>query len=141
MDNELIYPDTNFYIDYFENRVDRLRPLGEFAYNLLRKSMLCEYKIILSSLVIDELEFNGYGEKIKDLIKSLKDLDKIIFIKESEDDDRKARKLKKERNTSLNDTKHAILAQKSKALFLVTRNMNDFTELQDLIQLKYPENL
>jgi predicted nucleic acid-binding protein len=141
MNDEPMYPDTNFYIDYFENRIDRLRPLGEFAYNLLRKSMECEYRIIISSLVIDELEFNGYKEKIEELMNDLKELNKLVYVEESDEDNKKAHKLKREKHTSLNDTKHAVIANRVKAKYLVTRNMKDYGDLQDLVQLKYPENL
>ena len=34
----LIYPDTNFYIDYFEDRRDNIRPLGEFAFSVLKRA-------------------------------------------------------------------------------------------------------
>ncbi len=141
MNDEPIYPDTNFYMDHFEGRVDKLRPLGEFAYNLLRKSVECEYKIIISSLVIDELEFNGLGDKIKELIGDLKDVHKLIYAEETENDEKKARQLRQKLKTSLNDTKHAVIANRMKAKFLVTRNMDDFKKLQHLVELKYPENL
>ena len=141
MNDEPIYIDTACYIDHFEGRIDNLRPLGEFAYNLIRKSIECEYKIIISNLVIDELEFNDYGKKIQELISDLKEADKLIFVEETSKDEEKARKIKNKRNTALNDTKHAVIANRAKAVFLVTRNMKDFEELQDLVTLKYPENL
>lgn len=141
MNNELIYVDTDCYIDHFEGRVDKLRPLGEFAYNLIRKSILCEYRIIISNIVIDELEFNGYGHKTSELISDLKEAEKLVFIEETSQDDEKARKIKRERTTPLNDTKHAVLSARSGAVFFVTRNMKDFEKLQDLVKLKYPENL
>lgn len=141
MNNELIYIDTNCYIDHFEGRVDKLRPLGEFAYNLIRKSIECEYKIIISNLVIDELEFNGYGDKIQELIRDLKALQKVITIEVTAEDEAKTLKIRKERNTAFNDTKHAVVANRAKAKFLVTRNTKDYEELQDLVELKYPENL
>ncbi|MBI2129603.1 PIN domain-containing protein [Candidatus Woesearchaeota archaeon] len=141
MNNEPIYLDTNIYIDHFESRIDRLRPLGEFAYNLLRKSMECEYRIIISNLVIDELEFAGFKEKIRELIQDLMALDKVIAVEVTAEDEEKTRKIRKERNTTFNDTKHAVIANRVNVKFFVTRNMEDFVELQDLVKLKYPENL
>lgn len=141
MENELIYIDSNCYIDYFENRTDKLRPLGEFAYSLIRKTIECEYKIIISSLIIDELKFNSYENNIKELIKVLKEVKKIAYIRESEKDEQESRKLKRERKSPLNDTKHVVIARRAKVKFLVTRNMKDFEELLDLVELKYPENL
>ena len=141
MNNELIYIDSNCYIDHFEGRVDNLRPLGDFAYNLIKKAIECEYKIIISSLVIDELEFNGFGEKIKELINDLKEVEKLVYAEETEEDDKKARSIKKDKQTSLNDTKHAVIASRKKAKYLVTRNIKDFEKLQNLVKLKFPENL
>ncbi|MBD3304093.1 hypothetical protein GF343_03035 [Candidatus Woesearchaeota archaeon] len=55
---KLIYVDTNIYIDYFDGRTDYLRPPGEFAYQLLKRTFNCEFRIIVSSLVVDEIEYN-----------------------------------------------------------------------------------
>lgn len=141
MNNELIYLDTNIYIDYFENRSDRLRPLGEFAFNLIKKALNCEYKIIVSSLVMDELDFKGFENKITDLMNSLRIMKKLIYIQETLEEIRISQKIQNQRRTPLNDTRHAVLANKYKANYFVTRNIKDFLELQDLIFLKFPENL
>lgn len=141
MNDELIYIDTNCYMDYFENRRDNLRPLGDFAYNLLRKSIECEYKIIISSLVIDELEANGFGSKILGLIKDLREINKIVYSEECKEDEESARAIRKDRKTPFKDTKHAVISHRCGAKFFVTRNMKDFAELNDLVILKYPENL
>jgi len=77
---EIIYLDTNIYMDHFDGRVDKLRPLGQFAFEIVRRTLNCEFKIVMSSLIIDELVFNNYKEKITDLIKDLKEKDKIIKI-------------------------------------------------------------
>ena len=136
-----LYLDTNIYIDYFDGRVDNLRPLGEFAFNLLKRVLECEFQIIISSLVLDELEYNTYKENMLSLIKDLKDKNKLLIIDVNEEDIKNANKVKKERKTSYNDTLHAVLANRIKADFLVTRNLKDFEELQDLIKVVLPENL
>mgnify|MGYP006296621571 FL=1 len=53
--SELIYIDTNIYIDYFLNRKDNLRPLGDFAHELFIKTSQCKYKIIISDWLEKEL--------------------------------------------------------------------------------------
>ena len=133
--------DTNIYIDYFDGRVDNLRPLGEFAFNLLKRVLECEFQIIISSLVLDELEYNTYKENMLSLIKDLKDKNKLLIIDVNEEDIKNANKVKKERKTSYNDTLHAVLANRIKADFLVTRNLKDFEELLDLVKVVLPENL
>jgi len=136
-----LYLDTNIYIDYFDGRVDNLRPLGEFAFNLLKRVLECEFQIIISSLVLDELEYNTYKENMLSLIKDLKDKNKLLIIDVNEEDIKNANKVKKERKTSYNDTLHAVLANRIKADFLVTRNLKDFEELLDLVKVVLPENL
>lgn len=92
-------------------------------------------------MVIDELKFNTFGDKIKELINDLKELDKLVYAEETEEDDKKAREIRKQRQTPLNDTKHAVIAKRAKAIYFVTRNVKDFEELQDLIKVTFPETL
>lgn len=137
MDNELIYLDTNIYMDYFLIREDRLRPLSDFAFELLRKTFECEYKIAISDWLLFELEKNNVPvEKINELLKDLKDLNKLVKVERKDEDVTKA-----ERYKNWKDALHAILAKKSGAVYLVTRNVEDFFDVQDLIEIKLPENL
>jgi predicted nucleic acid-binding protein len=138
---KLIYVDTNIYLDYFDGRRDNLRPLGEFAYHLLKRALQCEFKIILSSLVVDEIEYNSYFEKFIELRKSLQENNKCVIIVENYADEKETRRIVKERETSFNDTKHAVLARRAKADYLITRNIQDFIQLRDLINIALPENL
>jgi len=138
---EIIYLDTNIYMDHFDGRVDKLRPLGQFAFEIVRRTLNCEFKIVMSSLIIDELVFNNYKEKITDLIKDLKEKDKIIKIVVNEEHKKETREISRTRKTDFNDTLHAVIANRLKAEYLVTRNVKDFVNLQDLIKIVYPENL
>jgi len=137
----LIYLDTNIYIDHFEGRTDYLRPLGEFAFQLLKKAFDCKFNIVLSSLVVDELEHNSYSQNIVELKNVLKEGGNGIFIVETADDEQEARQIMKVHKTSFNDTKHAVLARRAGAAYLVTRNMDDFACLQDIIKVVLPEQL
>ena len=58
----------------------------------------------------------------------------------NDEDNKKARLICKERKTSFNDTLHAVLSNKMNAI-LITRNLKDFEELQDLVELSLPENI
>jgi rRNA-processing protein FCF1 len=71
--NELIYLDTNIYLDYLESREDRLRPLGEFAFRLLQRTLKCEFKIVISDVVNKELDRNIEADKIKGILDDLKE--------------------------------------------------------------------
>ncbi|MBC8501447.1 MAG: PIN domain-containing protein [Nanoarchaeota archaeon] len=133
----LLYCDTNFYIDYLENRHDRLRPLGSFAFELLRRTIECEFKIIISDFVITELERYVKEEKIKDVLHSLKKTKKLVRIFKSKKDIKKARMLSKNKADAL----HAILAKKAGAEYIITRNLRDFAEFSHLVKPILPESI
>ncbi len=46
-----------------------------------------------------------------------------------------------QRKTSFNDTLHAVLAKKSGAQFIITRNLRDFENLEDLAPARFSEEL
>jgi hypothetical protein len=49
------YVDTCIWLDLLEDRTDGLRPLGEFAFQFIKKAMRHGDTIIYSSLVLGEL--------------------------------------------------------------------------------------
>jgi len=136
-----VYLDSCVYIDHFDGRVDKLRPLGEFAFEVLRRCLSCEFEIVFSSLVYDELIFNNYEKRIKELILDFEKKDKIIRVEVKGKDRKKAKILSKKRRTHYNDTLHAVVANRIKSDYLITRNVKDFFELQDLVKLSLPELL
>ena len=69
---QFIYIDTNVWIDFWEDRRDNIRPLGEFAFQLLKKAYECKYRIIVSGLVIDELDLFYSKETIIEIMKNLR---------------------------------------------------------------------
>jgi len=139
--SELLYIDTNVFMDHFDGRVDRLRPLGEFTFQLLRKAAECQFDIVISALLLEELFYNSYESKVKELLPSFDTKGKIVRAEISDDDVTRARKICRERKTHFNDTLHAVLASNMKVAYLVTRNVKDFVELQDLVKIVLPENL
>jgi len=136
MNNELIYLDINIYMDYFLIREDRLRPLSDFAFELIRKAIECQYRIAISDWVLFELEKRIPTERINTLLDDLKDLNKLVVVRKHNNDISRSKKY-----NHWKDALHAILAKKCGAVYLVTRNIKDFTEVQDLIDVKFPENL
>jgi len=132
--SQLIYIDTNVYLDYLLNRKDRLRPLGDFAFELLRKAIQCQYDILISDVVLDELENHISEEKINLLIDMIKV--KTVSINREGSDDINARQIS---NEDYRDALHYILAKRGGAEIIVTRNIKHFP-FSDL-QIKFPENL
>lgn len=134
--SELIYIDTNVYLDYFQNRNDKLRPLGEFAFNLLQSSVECEYHILTSKWVLIELEKYISNKNIEDIFSWLNSNNKLSFISTTNEDLKRAK-----RHNHWEDALHAIIARKGNAKFFVTRNIKDFSRFCDILKIVLPENL
>ena len=133
---EKIYLDTTIYLDYFENRHDNIRPLGFFAYNLIRRCIEGKFKIVISDWVVEEFGKIGDVHKINDLIKTLKKHGSLLTVKTNFKDLSKSRKYKDKP-----DTLHAILTIKADADYFVTRNTKDFLNFQNSINIVLPENI
>jgi len=138
---QLIYIDTNVYMDHFGGRVDKLRPLGEFAFEVFRRTICCEFTIAVSSLVLEELFYNSYENPTNELLSGLESKGKIVRVEITQEDVYTARRIVRERRTHFNDTLHAVIAHKVKAECVVTRNVKDFLELKDLVAVLLPEHL
>ncbi len=141
MTKPLLYIDTNVYIDHFDGRNDYLRPLGEFAFQLLQKAGQCEFDIAISSFVIEELKHHVSEQRIFELVGGLQKLRKIFSMNHTPDDERVASRLSHIRKTSFPDTLHVILAKKMNATYVVTRNIKDFEKLSDIVPIRLPESL
>lgn len=135
---ETIYIDTNVYLDYFWGRKDYLRDLGDFAFLVLRKSLDCRYKIVISDWLTFEMD--KYIEKSKSnvLLEQLKAKNKIVNITRTKEDIKKAREISKEHP---DDALHAILAKKAGAICVITRNLSHYAGTESIIDVKLPENL
>lgn len=79
--SRLIYIDTNVYIDYFKERSYGLRPANEFAFSLIQRTINCEFKIIVSTKLILELERYIKKETFLGLFDELRIYDKILDVK------------------------------------------------------------
>ncbi|MFH1588310.1 MAG: hypothetical protein ABIA76_03175 [Candidatus Diapherotrites archaeon] len=66
------YLDTSIWRDYFEDRKDNLRPLGEFAFQFLKKCEKKKYFVIVSSAVKKELLDYYSLEKMNQVFSSFK---------------------------------------------------------------------
>ncbi|RMF89313.1 MAG: PIN domain-containing protein [Methanobacteriota archaeon] len=138
----LIYLDTNIYLDYWSGRSDKLRPLGEFAYAVHRRSVECEFTILASDLVLTELRRSIDDGEIKEVFSSLKECHKLLIEKVGDSDVKTAKALKNEHpEVPLPDLIHYCFAINNKADVLVTRDAH-FTMLpQERIKIRKPEEI
>ncbi len=132
-----VYCDTCVYVDLFEGRKDRFRDLGEFALSLFRKIREKEYKLIISDWLLYEIKKLNHEENFNDFLKQFED-ESLIKVERSNEDERKARQLSP---SNFPDAMHVILAKKADAIYLVTRNIQDFAEFCKIIEIVTPESL
>lgn len=130
-----IYCDTNIFMDYADERVDRLRPLKDFAFEFFSKGWKCAYKLIISDWLLIELRKHLKEEQIQEILKEFKEKDKLIFVKEEGGDREKAKRISKHPDDAL----HAILANRACADYLTTRNIRDYAGCENLVKIVLPE--
>ena len=72
------YLDTAIWRDYFEDRRDGIRPLGEFAFQFLKNCEKKGCKVLVSDTVILELKVYFSEEDIKQIFLRFRGLYKIL---------------------------------------------------------------
>jgi predicted nucleic acid-binding protein len=132
------YLDTSIWIDLYENRKDyNQKPLGDYAWKLLSLIKAKKCVLIITDLLIKELEMNYSAEEINGMMKLFEEvIRKIITTKEQRDE---AKKIAEERKVPRGDSLHAVLAR-DHGLILVARD-NHFKELIDISEHYKPEDV
>jgi predicted nucleic acid-binding protein len=132
------YLDACIWRDYFENRSDKFRPLGEWALALIKKIIHEEGIILYSDLIEDELKVTYSETEIKSLL-SIVPKEILIKIISSPKQLKEAVLYSKKFNIPKKDALHAILASENNAI-LVTRDKH-FYEIWKELVIKKPEDL
>ena len=136
---EKYYVDTLIWRDYYENRRDRFKPLGEWAFQFFKKAIKEESLIFCSDFVEHELLKDYDEEKIKNMLNIIEDIHLLIRIDIKAEQFKEAAGLCKERKVPFGDALHAIVARDLGAI-VITRD-HHFEELQDIAISKKPEDL
>ncbi len=130
------YLDTAIWRDYFEDRKDGVRPLGEFAFRFLKNCEKHKCTIVIAEPVLFELK--DFGREIA--VKTLSNFS--ITLEEAEVSGKQfaeAKRISTERKLPFNDALHAIIARDNEAI-MVTRDMH-FEELTDIANCGAPEGI
>ena len=130
-----VYCDANIFIDYFDERSDKLRPLKDFAFEFFSKGWNCSFNLIVSDWLLSELKRYLEDKQIDEVLDKFKRNNKLIFVKEEAGYRDEARKISEHWQDSL----HAILASKAQADYLATRNIKDFSGCEELVKVVFPE--
>lgn len=135
---EKYYIDSCIWKDYFENRSDRFRPLGDWALRLINKIIKEDDLFLFSDHLMNELNKQYSSE---DLNKFFEIIPKKLIIKvnTTKKQAKEAFKIKNKLNISFGDALHAIIARDNKAI-LVSRDKH-FYELTKEVTIKKPEDL
>ncbi|MEK6957602.1 MAG: PIN domain-containing protein [archaeon] len=132
------YLDTAIWRDYFEDRKDNLRPLGEFAFRFLKD---CEKKgctILYSSLVVEELESHYSKERVAEVFSSFRHM--LAEVPISGVQISEARKIvSSTEGTHLKDAVHAVLAKDNGAT-MIARDKH-FEALTEIVEVAKPEDI
>ena len=131
------YLDACIWRDYYENRSDNLRPIGEWAFEFLKKVLSEDAQILITDQILKELSKDYGPQRIRDTLCGFKQC--LVMVSISKMQAKKARMLSKERRIPKGDMLHAIVAQDNNAI-LISRDKH-FDELRDIAESYKPEEL
>lgn len=132
------YLDTCIWIDYFENRSDRFRPLGEWALATINLIIRSNAIIIFTNIVEREL-LKYYSPREMSQILSILPPQKLVIIRATSIHFKKARCISKEFGLPITDCIHIAMAESNNAIF-VTRDKH-FDILRNMFSILKPEEL
>lgn len=136
---ERYYIDTSIWRDFYENRRDRFRPLGEWAFEMFRKIIREKGEILYTKLVIEELSEKFNANEINKILQIAKDSGALIYVETSHEQAKEALILSRELKIPKGDCLHAIVARDNCAV-MVARDRH-FDELRHIVEVKKPEEL
>lgn len=132
------YPDTNIWRDYFEDRKDNMKPLGEFAFRFLQECLERKIPLLVSTLVVSELRHYYSAPRIEQVFEPYAAI--IVKVEITREEHESAKKLSHVvRGSHYADILHAIIARNHSAI-LVTRDKG-FIHLADLVEVVNPEEI
>ena len=134
---EKYYLDTSIWMDYYEDRKDPSKDIGEFAFKLLCRLLASKSKIVVSTFLLNELETAYSLDKIRGLTLPFERLMEKVDVSGKQREE--AKKIAQERGIPKGDVIHAILARDSNAI-LVSRDKH-FQLLKDICKVVKPEEI
>ncbi len=129
----LVYCDAKVFIDKVHDRSDSIRPLKTLAEEFFSKGWNCTYELIISDWLETELSSHLDQDEIDAILDPFRSEGKLYRVEKSAEDEERA-----EEFSNPDDALHAVLAEKSGAKYLVTRNARDYTDY-DGIDVVLPE--
>ena len=132
------YVDTCIWIDFYENRSDKFRPLGDWALMFFKKVEQEEEIIFVSDVVVRELSRFYSPEKIREIFDVFENKYLLQFLTKTRIQVAEAVKMNRLKQIGFSDILHAIIARDAGAI-LITRDAHFLA--QDIVTVKKPEDL
>ncbi len=133
------YLDPAIWRDYYENRSDQFRPLGDWALSLINKIIENGDFILYSDFVIEELKVKYSEEEINNILEIVSKRNLLLKVEISQSQGKEAALICRQRKVAFGDVLHSILSRDNNAI-MVTRDKH-FLELLDIVDIKKPEDL
>ena len=131
------YVDACIWRDFHENREDKFRPLGEWAFNFFRMVRETKSIVLYSDLIVEELSIAYDVNTIKEILKIAEGSIEKVQVKKEQFQE--AARIKRERKLPFADLLHAIIARDNSAI-MVTRDIH-FEDFEDIVATRKPEDL
>ncbi len=133
----LLYIDTNIFIDFVKERTNIYgKDISTPAAKLFFDIFSCKYHIVLSTWTLNQV----YKEvEIEDIAMLFNMLKKKLIVKTYDEEDKS--KANQRSSDNFEDALHIILAEKTKADIIVTRDIGHFIKIGTKIPIKRPEDL
>lgn len=132
-----LYLDTSIWMDYFEGRKGKHIDYGDSAFKLLIKVLSSEGNIIVSKILLKELQKFYSFETIMSFMKPFENI--LVNTAVSDEQVIESRMLSQSRDVPQDDALHAILSRDNNAL-LISRDRH-FELLVDICAVATPEEI
>lgn len=133
-----LYIDTNLFINVINDEFSKHsnKNMAELASRLFFDALSCKHTLLISTWTVNELLKKLHQDKIKASFEILKK--KIKICKYSQEDEVNAR-LRSADNFP--DALHIVIAENSKADYIITRDIDDFLKIGTKLPIRKPELL
>lgn len=132
------YVDTAVWRDYFEDRKDNVRPLGEFAFQFLKNCQETKWVVLVSMEVERELLVYYTRARVTEVFSSFQDIIQIVDHSKQQVSEALFFHAKTNRQFPFPDILHSIIARDNNAV-LVSRDRH-FSEI-GLVECVLPEEV
>lgn len=132
------YLDTAIWRDYFEDRRDGVRPLGEFAFGFLKKCRQRKWIVLVSAEVEKELLAHCSKERVEDAFSNFSDIIAKVDCSKQQVSEALSFWAETRKEFPFSDILHSVIARDNCAV-LVSRDAH-FFEIK-LVDCVFPEDV